>query len=145
MFHRCIKVQHKPIKDQIRVQKERSKRNRRVPWSGAPACPVCHQIVSGAPGPYSCELATFGFLWPRSAINHRTVRCATRLSGAPSGATTTNATVDCNERLQCYSAQRVRAEVRAVARDAPDSEQYLSGAAPDCPMPLEDKAPMVKP
>jgi hypothetical protein len=34
----------------------------------------------------------------------------------------------------------VCAEVRAVARGAPDSEQYLSGAAPDCPVPLEDKA-----
>jgi hypothetical protein len=22
-----------------------------VPWSGAPDCPVCHRIVSGAPGP----------------------------------------------------------------------------------------------
>jgi hypothetical protein len=28
---------------------------------------------------------------------------------------------------------------RAVVRGAPDSEQYLSGAAPDCPVPLEDK------
>jgi hypothetical protein len=25
-------------------------------------------------------------------------------------------------------------------RGAPDNEQYLSGAAPDCPVPLEDKA-----
>jgi hypothetical protein len=38
------------------------------------------------------------------------------------------------------SARTVHAEVRAVARGAPDSEQYLSGAAPDCPVPLEDKA-----
>jgi hypothetical protein len=34
----------------------------------------------------------------------------------------------------------MRAEVRAVVRGAPDSEQCLSGAAPDCPVPLEDKA-----
>jgi hypothetical protein len=34
----------------------------------------------------------------------------------------------------------VRAEVRAIDRGAPDSEQCLSGAAPDCPVPLEDKA-----
>jgi hypothetical protein len=34
----------------------------------------------------------------------------------------------------------MRAEVRAVVRGAPDSEQCLSGAAPDCPTPLEDKA-----
>jgi hypothetical protein len=29
---------------------------------------------------------------------------------------------------------------RAVVRGAPDSEQYLSGAELDCPVPLEDKA-----
>jgi hypothetical protein len=34
----------------------------------------------------------------------------------------------------------VRAEVRAVVRGAPDSEQCLSGAVTDCPVPLEDKA-----
>jgi hypothetical protein len=34
----------------------------------------------------------------------------------------------------------VHAEVRAAARGTPDSEQCLSGAAPDCPVPLEDKA-----
>jgi hypothetical protein len=42
--------------------------------------------------------------------------------------------------IQMNSAQTVRAEVRAVARGTPDSEQYLSGAAPDCLVPLEDKA-----
>jgi hypothetical protein len=40
--------------------------------------------------------------------------------------------------------QTVHAEVRAAAEGAPDSEQYLSGAAPDCPVPHEDKAPTVK-
>jgi hypothetical protein len=44
-----------------------------------------------------------------------------------------------------YSAWTVRAEVRAAARGTPDGEQYLSGVAPDCPVPLEDKSPMVKP
>jgi hypothetical protein len=58
--------------------KKRSKRNRRVPWSGAPDCPVCHRIVSGAPGPYKSKLATFGFLQRHSTIIHRTVRCAKR-------------------------------------------------------------------
>jgi hypothetical protein len=41
---------------------------------------------------------------------------------------------------QSYSARTVRVEVRAVIRGAPDSEQCLSGAASDCPVPLEDKA-----
>jgi hypothetical protein len=44
------------------------------------------------------------------------------------------------DNLQCYSARTVRAEVRAVVRGAPDSEQFLSGAAPDCLVPLKDKA-----
>jgi hypothetical protein len=95
--------------------------------------------LSGAPGPYSCELATFGFLRPRSAIIHRTVRCATELSGAPAEQRLSSATVDCNGRLQRYSARTVRAEVRAAARGTPNSEQCLSGAASDCPVPLEDK------
>jgi hypothetical protein len=100
---------------------------------------VCHRTVSGAPGSYKSKLATFRFLWPRSAIIHRTVQCATGLSGAPSGATATSATVNCNGRLQHYNAWIVRAEVRAAARGAPDSEQCMSGAAPDCLVPLEDK------
>jgi hypothetical protein len=48
--------------------------------------------------------------------------------------------VDCNGTLQLYSAQTVRTEVRAVVRGAPDSEQCLSDAAPNCPAPLKDKA-----
>jgi hypothetical protein len=52
-----------------------------VVWPGAPDCPVCHQTVSGAPGPYRIKLATLGFLQPRSALIHRTIRCT-------SGATT---------------------------------------------------------
>jgi hypothetical protein len=44
---------------------------------------VCHLIVSDAPGSYKYELATFGFQQSRSAIIHRTIRCATGLSGAP--------------------------------------------------------------
>jgi hypothetical protein len=60
-----------------------------VLWSGAPDCPVWHQTVSGAPGPYNVQLATLGFLQARSAIIHRTVRC-------DSGATATSR----NGRLQ---------------------------------------------
>jgi hypothetical protein len=38
--------------------------------------------------------------------------------------------------LQCANSER---QSRAVVRGTPDSEQYLSGAAPDCLVPLEDK------
>jgi hypothetical protein len=44
---------------------------------------VVHCTVSGAPGPYSFKQATLGNSEARSAIIHRTVRCATRLSGEP--------------------------------------------------------------
>jgi hypothetical protein len=49
-----------------------------------------------------------------------------------------------NGRLQRYSARIVHTEVRATVEGAPDSEQCLSGAAPDCPVPHEDKAPTVE-
>jgi hypothetical protein len=94
----------------------------------------------GAPGPYNVQLSTLGFLRARSAIIQRTVRCATGLSGAPTEQRLFCTTVDCKSVGQSYSAQIVRAEVRAVARGAPNSEQYVSVAAQDCPVPLEDKA-----
>jgi hypothetical protein len=105
---------------------------------------VCHQTVSSAPGSYDFKLATFGFQKSRSAIIHRTVRCATELSGAPAEQRLASATVDSNGRLTTHSARIVRAEVRAAAEGAPDSEQYLSSAAPDCLVPPEDKAPTVE-
>jgi hypothetical protein len=79
------------------------------------------------------ELAIFGKMGSRSAIIHRTVRCA-------SGATTTSrATVDCNH-IQCAT---VRARVRARAVGAPDSLQDLSGAPPDRPEAPPVRAPTV--
>jgi hypothetical protein len=44
-----------------------------------------------------------------------------------------------------YSARTVRAEVRAAPEGAPDSEQYLSGAPPDCPVAQAVRAPMIEP
>jgi hypothetical protein len=81
------------------------------------------------------ELATFGNFKGRSAIIHRTVRCA-------SGATATSrATIDCN-RIQCAT---VHAEVRARAVGAPDSLQDLSVAPPDSPEASQVRAPTVEP
>jgi hypothetical protein len=111
-----------------------------VLWSGAPDCPVCHRIVSGAPGPYRVQTATLGFLQVHSAIIHRTVRCAIGLSGAPAEQRLSSATVDCNDSWRALQCATVRDRVRAQSKSAPDTEQCLSGAAPDCPVPLEDKA-----
>jgi hypothetical protein len=75
-----------------------------------------------------------------ATIIHRTVRCATGLSGAPAEQRLFSATVDCKSADQMNSARTVHTEVRVVARGTPDNERYMSGAAPDCPLPLEDKA-----
>jgi hypothetical protein len=105
-----------------------------VPWSGAPDYPVCHRTVSGTPGPYNSELSTLRFQRTCSAIIHRTVRCT-------SGATATSR----NGRLQKLSFRgTVRGRAEPPVRGAPNSEQCVSGVAPDCPVPLEDKAPTVK-
>jgi hypothetical protein len=108
----------------------------RTGLSGAPPDSV------RCPGSYSFKLATFGFLESRSAIIHRTVWCGTGLSGAPNEAMANSATVVCKS---VNSAWTVRAEVIAGVRGAPDSEQYLSGATPDCPVLQEVRAPTVEP
>jgi hypothetical protein len=92
----------------------------RVPWSGAPDCPVCHWIVSGASGPYKLKLFTLGFLRTRSTIIHRTVWCATKLSGVTAEQRLFGATVDYTVPL---TALQFMAEVRAEVRGALDSEQ----------------------
>jgi hypothetical protein len=63
---------------------------------------------------------------PDCPVHHEEQRLSTQRSTA-------------TDTCKCYSALIVRAEVRAAARGAPDSAQYLSDAAPDCPVPLEDK------
>jgi hypothetical protein len=44
-----------------------------------------------------------------------------------------------------YSAWTVGAESEQAPEGAPDSEQYLSGAAPDCPVAQAVRAPTVEP
>jgi hypothetical protein len=91
---------------------------------------VCHRTVSGAPGTVHSELCCFGFLRRCSAIIHRTVRCTTGLSGVPAGQRLPAR----NDRL-CKSEQ-CNADVRTDGQRGIG----LSGAAPDCPVPHEDKA-----
>jgi hypothetical protein len=55
-----------------------------------------------------------------------------------------SATVDSNGRLTTHSARTVHAESVQPPEGAPDSEQCLSGAAPDCPVPKEVKVPTVE-
>jgi hypothetical protein len=123
------------------VQKEKSKRNRRLPWSGAPDCPECHRTMFGAPGWINSNSPPLGFWKSHSTIIQRIVRCATGLSGVSS-----EQLLQRNGRLQRkpekrYSERIVRAESEQVPEGAPGNEQYLSGAAPDCPMGQAVRAP----
>jgi hypothetical protein len=96
---------------------------------------------------FSSELLTFGNSGGRSAIIHRTVRCsngqclvAHRTVLCASGATTTSCQRSSAERIECAT---VHVRVRAETDGAPDSEQCLSGAPPDCPVPQKTEAPTV--
>jgi hypothetical protein len=71
-----------------------------------------------------------------SAIIHRTVRCA-------SGATASTPTVDCKS--EQWTVQSTRAESEQAPEGAPDSEQWLSGAPPDCPVAQLSEALKVEP
>jgi hypothetical protein len=107
-------------KNKLSLKRKEQKGNRRLPWSGAPDSPVCHRTVSDAPGCFSSNSFTFGFSRRSSAIIHRTVWCATRLSGAPA-----------EQRLSARNGRICKVnstatEVRAAVR-----------GAPDCPVPHE--------
>jgi hypothetical protein len=57
-----------------------------------------------------------------------------RSNGYPAQRSTATAPLRVNSEEQCAQSQS------HSVRGAPDSEQDLSGGAPDCPVPLEDKA-----
>jgi hypothetical protein len=125
------KVQHKPIKVQERVQIKRAKDNPKavLVWcTGLSGVPPDSVRCTREP---NSKLATFENLGGRSAIIHRTVRCSTGLSCAPSGVMSPSANGRLqryNETLQCATACL---EVRAGAEGALDSEQDLFGAPRD--------------
>jgi hypothetical protein len=89
---------------------------------------TCHLRVSGEPLRY----------------NSQDYLCATGLSGVPAEQRLASATVNSNGRLQREQCADSSRRVRAAPEGAPDSEHCLSGAAPDCLVPQEVKAPMVK-
>jgi hypothetical protein len=131
------KVQHKPIKRSKLgfKRKEQKKPKRTLVWRIGLS--VCHRTVSGVPGPYDFKLATFGFQKGRSAIIHQTVRCA---SGATAPAQRSTATDTCKS----ATVRGQFAQSQSSRQKAPDSEQCMSGAAPDFSAPPNDKAPTVK-
>jgi hypothetical protein len=129
------KVHNKPIK---RPRKGSNKESKRIPkcalvWrTGQSGVPPDSVQCTREP---NSELLTFRNSGSRSAIIHRTVRCA-------SGVTATTApTVACNS-IKCAI---VCAKVRHAPKGTPDSLQDLSGATPDCPVAQKTEAPTVEP
>jgi hypothetical protein len=111
-------------KIKLGLKRKEQKGNRRLPWSGVPDCPVWRTRV------LQLELFTFGFPRRSSAIIHRTVSGAHRTVRCTSGATTI-----CAQRSTLQSEQW-NSDVRADGQRG----TRLSGVAPDCPVPHEDKA-----
>jgi hypothetical protein len=60
--------------------------------------------LPGTPGPYRVQATTLGNLQAPSAIIHRTVRCATGLSGVPAEQQLTRTTIDSNGATVQHSA-----------------------------------------
>jgi hypothetical protein len=117
-------------KIRVRVQKKQAKETEENPGQ----CPVAHRTMSGAPGRIDLKLLTVGFLQAHSVIIHQTVRCAKRSN-------------DYHRNGRLHSALtelQFAVEVRAGTRGAPDSEQCLSGATPDCPVHQDVRAPTVE-
>jgi hypothetical protein len=113
----------------------------------AEVCPgLAHRTVRCTRDSNS-ELLTFGNSGSHSAIIHRTVRCSTgqclvahRTVRCASGATTTSRQRSSAEGIKCAI---VRARVRAEPDGAPDTEQCLSGAPPDCLVAQKTEAPTI--
>ena len=128
------KVHNKPIK--------RPKKNSNIESKSQPKCALVWRTgLSGAPPDsvrctrdFNSELLTFGNSGGCSAIIHRTVRCA-------SGAMGTSRQRSSAEGIKCAT---VRARVRVEPDGAPNTEQCLSGAPPDCPVAQKTEAPTVR-
>jgi hypothetical protein len=103
MYYRCIRFNINEENNQVRNTILLEQKESSVLKIGAPDSLVCHRTVSGAPGPYRCQPATLRNSRARSAINHRTIWCATGLSGEPAGNGYPAPTVDCKS--TCHGEQ----------------------------------------
>jgi hypothetical protein len=138
------KVHNKPIKRPRKGSNKESKRQ--------PKCALfwCTGLSGVPPDSVRCtrefqsELATFGNSRSHSAIIHRTVRCSTGLSDVPAEQRLHSANGRLQRAVNALQCAFARAEVRAAPEGAPDSEQGLSGAPPDCPVAQMSEAPTVR-
>jgi hypothetical protein len=100
---------------------------------------VCHRTVSGAPESSTPNLPPSGIQGGRSAIIHRTVRCTTGLSGVLAEQRLLAPTVVCKRTVKHYSTRLREQKSKQAPEGAPDCEQWLSGAPPNCPVPTCQK------
>jgi hypothetical protein len=134
------KVQHKPIK-RLKLgfkRKEQKKPKRTLVWrtglSGVPSDSVrCNRVNRLQTLHLRVSEAALRYNSTDCPVGHQTVRCA-------SGATARQR----NGRLISEQCVDSSLRVRAAPEGAPDSEQWLSGAAPDCPMAQAFRAPTVE-
>jgi hypothetical protein len=111
-----------------------------VLWSGAPDCPVCHQTTQCTRTVQSLNSRTrvsagaLRYNSPDCLICRQTVRCTSGAMTNSRNGRLQKPLSQMNSKEQCTQSQSRR------VRGAPDSEQEMSGVAPDCPMPQEDKA-----
>jgi hypothetical protein len=141
------KVHNKSIK--------RPKKDSNIESKSQPKCALVWRtgLSSAPPDSVRCtrdsnsELLIFGNSGGRSAIIHRTIRWSTgqclvahQTVRCTSGATATSHQRSSAEGIKCAT---VHARIRAAPDGAPDSEQCLSGASPDCPVAQKTEAPTV--
>jgi hypothetical protein len=113
-----LKVHHKPIKRSKLgfKRKEQKKPKRTLVWrtglSGVPPDSV------RCPGPYDFKLATFGFLESRSAIIHRTVRCASGAMASQRNGRLQRSTDKCTVRGQFAQSQSSRQKAHRTVNSA---------------------------
>jgi hypothetical protein len=135
------KVQHKPIKRSELgfKRKEQKKPKRTLVWrTGLSGVPPDSVWCTRENRPQTLHLrvspGALRYNSPDCPVFHRTVWCTKRSNGYQR-----------NGRLHSALTElQFATKVRAGARGSPDSEQYLSGAAPDCPVHQDVRAPMVE-
>jgi hypothetical protein len=135
------KVQHKPIKRSKLgfKRKEQKKPKLTLVWrtglSGGPPDSVrCTRVDRLQTLYLRVSPDALRYNSPDCPVCHRTVRCTKRSNSYQR-----------NGRLRSPLTElQFAVEVRAGARGTPDSEQCLSGAAPDCPVHQDVRAPTVQ-
>jgi hypothetical protein len=135
------KVQHKPIKRSELgfKRKEQKKPKRTLVWrtglSGAPPDSVrCTRVDQLQTLHLRVFPGALRYNSPDCPVCHRTVRCTKRSN-----------VYSCNGRLHSALTElQFATEVRACAKGAPNSEQCLFGAALDCPVHQDVRAPTVE-